>query len=132
MVIPDKLRMSPFKIGCLTILAACLIFNTFDNGKPALLTALDNRVADAMFRWRGPVKTTNSVVIVDIDERSLQEIGQWPWPRNVVAKLVRRILAENPRVIGMDIFFRHSNASHGDACKMNSVRITRYQRMPPL
>jgi adenylate cyclase len=105
MVIPRKLKLSPFKIGCLTILAARLVFYTFGNQKPALLIALDNRVADAMFRWRGPEKTTGSVVIIDIDEKSLQEIGQWPWPRNIVARLIRRILAEEPRVIGLDIVF---------------------------
>lgn len=105
MKIPANLKLSPFKIGCLTILVACLIFYTFGNQKPALLSALDNRVADAMFRWRGPVKTTGSVVIIDIDENSLQAIGQWPWPRNIVAQLIRRILAEEPRVIGLDIVF---------------------------
>ena len=105
MVIPNKLKLSPFKIGCLAILVACLVFYTFGNHKPALLTALDNRVADAMFRWRGPVKTTGSVVIVDIDEKSLREIGQWPWPRNIVAQLIRRILDEEPKVIGLDIVF---------------------------
>ena len=105
MDIPRKLKLSPFKIGCLVILAACLVFYSFGNQKPALLTALDNRVADAMFRWRGPLKTTGSVVIVDIDEKSLQVIGQWPWPRDVVAQLIRRILAEQPRVVGLDIMF---------------------------
>ena len=105
MSIRNKLGLSPFKIGCLAILAACLIFYSFGNQKPALLTALDHRVADAMFRLRGPVKTTASVVIIDIDEKSLRRIGQWPWPRNVVAQLVRRIQAEKPRVIGLDIVF---------------------------
>ena len=60
------------------VLAACLIFNSFGAQKPDLLTSLDNRITDAMFRWRGPMKTTNSVVIVDIDEKSLKEFGQWP------------------------------------------------------
>jgi len=105
MAIPPKLRLSPFKIGCLVILASCLVFYSFGNQKPALLTALDNRVADAMFRWRGPVKTTGSVVIIDIDEKSLHAIGQWPWPRNIVAQLIRRILAAQPRVVGLDIVF---------------------------
>jgi len=105
MVIPRKLKLSPFKIGCLVILAACLVFYSFGNQKPALLTALDNRVADAMFRWRGPVQTTGSVVIIDIDEKSLQAIGQWPWPRNIVAQLIRQILAAQPRVVGLDIMF---------------------------
>mgnify|MGYP001818320193 FL=1 len=45
------------------------------------------------------------MVIIDIDEKSLRRIGQWPWPRNVVAQLVRRIQAEKPRVIGLDIVF---------------------------
>ena len=76
MVIPNRLRLSPFKIGCLAVLAACLVFYSFGNRKPTLLTALDNRVADAMFRWRGPVKPTTSVVIIDIDEKSLRQIGQ--------------------------------------------------------
>jgi len=105
MEIPRKLKLSPFKVGCLAILAACLVFYTFGNQKPALLMALDNRVADAMFRWRGPVKTTGSVVIVDIDEKSLREIGQWPWPRNIVAQLIHRILAGEPRVVGLDMVF---------------------------
>jgi len=105
MKIPAKLKLSPFKIGCLVILAACLIFYSFGNQKPALLTALDNRVADAMFRWRGPVKDTGSVVIVDIDEKSLQKVGQWPWPRNIVAQLIRQILDAEPRVLGLDIMF---------------------------
>ncbi|CAB1077314.1 Adenylate cyclase (EC [Olavius algarvensis Delta 1 endosymbiont] len=105
MAIPDRLKLSPFKIGCLVILAACLIFHSFGNQKPALLTALDNRVTDAMFRWRGPVKDTGSVVIVDIDEKSLRKIGQWPWPRNTVAQLIRQILAAGPRVLGLDIMF---------------------------
>jgi len=99
------IRLSPFKLGCLSVVAACLIYYAFGNQKPALLTSLDNRVADAMFRWRGPEKTTGSVVIIDIDEKSLKAIGQWPWPRNVVAQLIDRIQAEGPRAIGLDIVF---------------------------
>src|SRR6202035_3152582 len=36
-------------------------------------------------------QTMRPVVIVDIDEASLKEIGQWPWPRTVVADLVTRL-----------------------------------------
>lgn len=45
------------------------------------------------------------VRIVAIDERSLAEYGQWPWPRTLVARLVRRIAAGHPRVLGVDIVF---------------------------
>ncbi|MGO9605068.1 MAG: CHASE2 domain-containing protein [Candidatus Binataceae bacterium] len=45
------------------------------------------------------------VRIVAIDEHSLAKYGQWPWPRTLVARLVRQIAAENPRVLGVDIIF---------------------------
>jgi serine phosphatase RsbU (regulator of sigma subunit)/CHASE2 domain-containing sensor protein len=45
------------------------------------------------------------VAIVDIDEKSLAQNGQWPWPRTLVAQLVRRIAQGHPRVLGIDIVF---------------------------
>ena len=47
----------------------------------------------------------NQIVIVDIDEPSLAQYGQWPWPRNVVAELVRNIVDSGAKVIGFDIVF---------------------------
>ena len=45
------------------------------------------------------------VRIVAIDEKSLSKYGQWPWPRTLVATLIRRIAAGHPRVLGVDIIF---------------------------
>lgn len=45
------------------------------------------------------------VTIVDLDERSLREVGQWPWPRTTVAELVQRLTALGAIVIGFDIVF---------------------------
>jgi serine phosphatase RsbU (regulator of sigma subunit)/CHASE2 domain-containing sensor protein len=44
-------------------------------------------------------------VIVAIDEASLERFGQWPWPRNLVARLIDRIQAAHPAAIGIDILF---------------------------
>ncbi|MGB7541496.1 MAG: CHASE2 domain-containing protein, partial [Burkholderiales bacterium] len=44
-------------------------------------------------------------VIVAIDEASLKRFGQWPWPRNLVAKLIDAIRAAGPAAIGVDILF---------------------------
>jgi adenylate cyclase len=44
-------------------------------------------------------------VIVAIDEASLQRFGQWPWPRQLVAALVGRILADHPKALGIDILW---------------------------
>ena len=50
-------------------------------------------------------QTVRPVVIVDIDEASLKEIGQWPWPRTVVADLVTRLREAGAVAIGFDIIF---------------------------
>lgn len=100
---------SPFKIGCLVTLAAVLLYASFGQQKPDFLESLDNRLTDTMFRWRGPVKPVQPIVIVDIDEKSLRAIGQWPWPRNIVAKMIRNLGAGGAKVIGLDIVFAEAD-----------------------
>jgi adenylate cyclase len=99
------LKLTPFKTGCLVVLAAALLYQSFGHKKPDLLASLDTRITDAMFRVRGPEATTGLVVVVDLDEKSLKRMGQWPWPRDVVAQLVRNIQAAGATVIGFDIVF---------------------------
>lgn len=43
------------------------------------------------------------VTVVEIDERSLARFGQWPWPRTVLAELVRDLERAHPLAIGVDI-----------------------------
>ena len=44
-------------------------------------------------------------VIVDIDEASLREIGQWPWPRTVLADLFQKSKESGMLVLGLDVLF---------------------------
>ena len=44
-------------------------------------------------------------VIVDIDEKSLREIGQWPWPRTVLADLFNKSKNAGMLVLGLDVLF---------------------------
>lgn len=98
-------RPTPFKAGLACIVACCLLWYSFGYEKPLLFSAIDARIVDAMFQVRGQQETTGSVVIVDIDERSLKDYGQWPWPRDIVADLTRKIHDAGPLVLGFDIFF---------------------------
>src|SRR5262245_35925967 len=45
------------------------------------------------------------VVIVDIDETSLKQIGQWPWPRTIVADLITRLSQLGAVAIAFDVIF---------------------------
>lgn len=51
------------------------------------------------------------VTIVAIDERSLKQLGQWPWPRDRLAALVRRIHAAQPAALGLDIYMPEADQS---------------------
>jgi adenylate cyclase len=64
------------------------------------------RLADTTFdlyqRW-APAPAASSVVVVDIDDRSIAALGQWPWPRTRLAALIDRIGAAAPKVLGIDL-----------------------------
>jgi adenylate cyclase len=45
------------------------------------------------------------VVIVDIDERSLKQIGQWPWPRTILAQLLTKLGDAGAAVVAFDVLF---------------------------
>jgi len=45
------------------------------------------------------------VQIVEIDEASLQEFGQWPWPRHLVADLIQGVSIRGAIVVGLDLIF---------------------------
>ena len=98
------LKPSPFKMGCLVVLLSCL-FYAFKGHNVDLINQINDRITDAMFLWRGQEGTTDQVVIIDIDEKSLKAVGQWPWPRDVITRLVRRISEQGPKVVGFDILF---------------------------
>jgi adenylate cyclase len=51
------------------------------------------------------VPASSPVVIVAVDEPSLKAIGQWPWPRQIVAQLVEKILAGHPVALGIDMLW---------------------------
>lgn len=98
-------KLGPFISGCVIILVSCLVFHSFGNRKPGLITAIDHKMMDIMFHVRGPVPAGNDVVIIDIDEKSLKQMGQWPWPRNILADLTTIIHQSGPRTVGFDVVF---------------------------
>jgi adenylate cyclase len=78
------------------------------------ITVLDAYLYDVRVRLTMPNTVDPQVVIVDIDERSLAEIGRWPWGRNTVAELVRRLTDDyQAAVVGFDVVFAEPDESSG-------------------
>jgi CHASE2 domain-containing sensor protein len=77
--------------------------------RPAFFPRLDDSIYDTVMRSGSIESPGKRVVIVDIDERSLNALGQWPWRRDVIGKLVTRLRDMGAAVIGMDIIFAESD-----------------------
>ncbi len=87
---------------CTVLLFALVPLRVFD---PQPLQELRLRTFDLFQVLRPREQTIRPVAIVDIDEASLKEIGQWPWPRTLVADLITRLKEQGALVIGFDIVF---------------------------
>ena len=73
---------------------------------PKLPLSIDNRLRDFMFNIRGEIEPkSDSVVIIDIDEKSLKTLGQWPWSRDVLSKILYNLNDAKVAIIGFDIVF---------------------------
>jgi len=93
------LNLSGFKIALLLTLAVLGIYYL----DPHFLTILELKTLDARFLSRGKIPTSNQVVLVTIDEKSLGELGRWPWPRVRLAQLLDALVKAEVKVVGFDI-----------------------------
>ena len=71
------------------------------------LARLDHFVFDVSQRLGGQ-PPPSGVVIVAIDQASLQELGRWPWPRGLHAELLQQICGASPKAVAMDIAFNEA------------------------
>lgn len=86
----------------------------------SFLSTLENLSYDFRLDLSLPENVDKKVVIIDIDEKSLGEIGQWPWQRNVIAKIVDNLF-ENYQVdvLGFDIVFAEKDEAPSDNYLIN-------------
>jgi len=55
----------------------------------------------------------NKIAIVNIDEKSLNQLGPWPWPRSLVAEMIRILKANGAKLIGLDLVFSQKEQNQG-------------------
>ena len=78
---------------------------------PNIVVRLDNTALDIQFRLRGERSPGQEVLLVLVDEKSLKEIGRWPWPRDTQARLIDHIHEGEPAVVGLDIIYAEPEES---------------------
>ncbi|MBT3922802.1 MAG: CHASE2 domain-containing protein [Nitrospina sp.] len=104
----------------LVVTALCLVIY---NHSPSSMEPLENLFQNIHFKLRGPLSPNSDVVITEIDEKSLDTLGRWPWPRKTMAKLVKKLHEYEAEVIGFDIIFSspQNSSDHNALRKLQNM-----------
>ena len=104
----------------LSLLLATLIWGAVDAMSAPWLRAMEDRAGDWL--WNVSAKQTDErrVIVVDIDDRSLTEIGPWPWPRATQAKLMDVLAEAGVRQQIFDVVFSESRPD--DSVLLQSIQ----------
>jgi serine phosphatase RsbU (regulator of sigma subunit)/CHASE2 domain-containing sensor protein len=109
LALPDQRRLGPVRLaGLLAALIAALLLE-FGGG-----AGLRERLFDVYQQLRPRQIEAPRAHVVWIDAESLKEVGQWPWPRFVMAELTQRIADRGATAIGFDMLFPERDRMNPD------------------
>ena len=93
---------------------SALVVIAMINGR--LAERADFLVYDSLIRLTAN-EASEEIVIVAIDDRSLAQIGRWPWPRERHTELVRQLARAEPRAVLYDVLFVEPDPADGDLAR---------------
>ena len=118
---PDARRTGRIRLAGIAVLLALAVLI----GREAHLTSpLRSAWFDAYQRLAPRVPQSMPVTVVEIDQKSLAAIGQWPWPRSTMAELVDAISRERPAAIALDILMPKPTGCRRNGCSRAPARRT--------
>ena len=62
-----------------------------------------------------------NIVIVGIDDKSIQEFGVWPWPRSIHANLINQLTEYEAKVVGYDVTFAEASNEEEDQVLVEAI-----------
>jgi adenylate cyclase len=104
-------RFGYSRLICLALLVGLAVLRLID---PAPIEELRVRVFDNFQRIDPRQKQIRPVTIVDIDEKSLRKLGQWPWPRTYIADLITDLTKLGAAAIAFDAVFSEPDRLNPD------------------
>ncbi|WGR94157.1 adenylate/guanylate cyclase domain-containing protein [Bradyrhizobium sp. ISRA435] len=104
-------RFGYARLACVVLLIGIAALRIVD---PAPVEELRVRVFDSFQRIDPRKKSIRPVTIVDIDEKSLAKLGQWPWPRTTIADIIINLTSLGAASIGFDVVFSEPDRLNPD------------------
>ena len=86
------------------------------------LEILEQKTLDLRFTMRGKIKPGPETVIAAIDEKSINKLGRFPWPRSVWGRVVDRFTEEGAKVVVFDVFFTEPENVESDDLLQQAIR----------
>jgi CHASE2 domain-containing sensor protein/signal transduction histidine kinase len=111
-----------------TVLVALAALLTLGAVRWNVVARLDAALYDTVLTLHGHA-ARDDIVIVAIDDQSLDAVGRWPWPRSRLADLVARIGQARPRAIGIDILLIEPDLAHPEGDRALSSAIAQAGRV---
>ncbi|MBU0728140.1 MAG: adenylate/guanylate cyclase domain-containing protein [Proteobacteria bacterium] len=105
------MKYKPFQIHSIIFTAATVAVLFLYFIATPLISRLDLLSEDMFFKIRGPVPQSDTIVIAAIDEKSIDQLGRWPWQRDTIARLIDRLNEYKAGVAGFDIVFSSPETS---------------------
>lgn len=106
-----KRRFGYARLACVALLVGIAALRVLD---PLPVEELRVRTFDTFQRVDPRKKTARPVTIVDIDDKSMEKLGQWPWPRTKIAELVTELTRLGAVVIAFDVVFSEPDRLNPD------------------
>jgi len=110
-------------------LSVTFIFLAFGYRGIDFLDTVELKLYDIRMNLRSMPEGSDEIVLVDIDNDSIEKIGRWPWPRSHIAKGIAKITAAEPKIIGLNIIY--SEPEESSAVKELNYLLERLTQLDP-
>jgi len=75
---------------------------------------MERRIYDKGIKYaRADILGDDGIILIDIDDKSLTDLGPWPWPRHVIAEMIELLNKEGVKLIGLNIPFNKKEINEG-------------------
>lgn len=104
------LHSRALSVVTLAVLVICLMVAAYIR-QPYLLKMIDHKLYDTIMSVEGPGPVSPVPVIIDLDEATLEDFGQWPWPRFLISELMYKLFSGGVAAVGLDMMLVEQDRS---------------------
>jgi adenylate cyclase len=113
--------MRKYLVFLLLALFSSMIVFGIDLASLPFIHNIDLKMKDKRLLVRGPFKPSAPVIIIAIDNKSVKEIGRWPWSREKIGRLIKSMAEYGVKVTALDMVFSEPQTPVSDGALAESI-----------